>query len=81
MRRGLGVVARTAAASRWAAAVLESGEPAGGVPGGGAGPQLSRPSAVWIGIRGPAIAGVSTVVSQIALTREKTSRISLRLPW
>ena len=49
----------------------QSGEPAGGVPGGGAGPQLSRPSAVWIGIDGPAIAGVSMVVSQIALTRAK----------
>ncbi len=57
------------------------GDPAGGVPGGGSGPQLSRPSVVAIGISGPAIAGVSRVTSAIALTRERTSRTSLLRPW
>lgn len=57
------------------------GEPAGGVPGGGGGPQLSRPSVVSIGIFGPAIAGVSRLTSAIALTRESTSRTSLFSPW
>ena len=55
------------------------GEPAGGVPGGGAGPQLSRPSAAGDRDLGPAIAGVSRVTSAIALTRESTSRTSLLL--
>ena len=57
------------------------GDPAGGVPGGGAGPQLSRPSVVAIGIFGPAMAGVSRVTSATALTRESTSRTSLFRPW
>ena len=51
-----------------------AGEPAGGVPGGGCGPQLTRPSSPPIGIYGPPIAGVSRVMSAIALTRDSTSR-------
>ena len=58
-----------------------SGEPAGGVPRGGAGPQLSRPSALEIGIFGPAIAAESRATSAIALTRESASRASLLRPW
>ncbi|MGN6215776.1 MAG: hypothetical protein ACTHN7_02300 [Solirubrobacterales bacterium] len=74
---------------RWMAAVLRAGsgsshrpgDPAGGVPGGGAGPQVSRPSEVAMGIFGPPIAGVSRVTSAIAFTRERTSRTSLLSPW
>jgi hypothetical protein len=55
------------------------GEPAGGVPGGGGGPQLARPlpeSATG----GPPMAGVPSVTSASALTRERTSRTSLFSP-
>ena len=58
-----------------------AGRAGGGVPGGGGGPQLSRPSAVAIGIDGPAIAGrVEGDVGDRLDPREHLADFALRRP-
>ena len=58
---------------------LACGAPAGGVPGGGGGPQLARALPV-IGTGGPPMTLAPVVASATAFTREKISRASRRAP-